>query len=365
MSYTIRPSTPDDNAAILDLVARTPQQGLLRLNFERDPDFYMGAYVSSEEPDVWVAEHSGEPGRVVAVINIGARTVYVNGAPQRMRYGHDLRIDPAHRGGMLLHRIFRRLKTVLKPGEWMQTVILDGNDASLSTVGSGRAGMPTYYPHGAIETNLVFTSGRRHLRVADGLQVRRAQRADLPAMQAYLDSEAAHRQFFPRHDLNRLLAEDRYYIGLRPDSYLLAFHGETLVGMLGDWDQKAFKRTRVLDYPGALRWIRHGYNAVSAVAGGMYLPAAGECFRYRSLHTVCIHDDDQRVFRALLDRALADNRDCDALVCGFFSGDPLAAALAHYQRRTMRSLHFLVCYDGDPRPGLDSARFPYVDVARL
>ena len=175
MSYHIRPSTPDDNAAILDLVARTPQQGLLQLNFERDPDFYMGAFVSCEEPDVWVAEHSSVPGRVVAVINIGARTVYVNGMPQRMRYGHDLRIEPEHRGGMLLHRIFRRLKTVLAPGEWMQTVILDGNDASLSTVGSGRAGMPTYYPHGSIETHLLFTSGRRHLHAAD-----QAERSQIP-----------------------------------------------------------------------------------------------------------------------------------------------------------------------------------------
>lgn len=363
MSFTIRPATFEDGAAILDLVRRTPQDGLLRLNFERDPDFFLGAFVTCEEPDVWVAEAA--PGTLAAVFNIGRRTVYINGEPRSVRYAHDLRIDPAARGGLLLHRMFRQLRRVLAPGEWMQTVILDGNEASLSTVGSGRAGLPGYYPAGAIETHLLYTAGRRHLRVARGPHVRRATVEDLPRMQAFLDREAASRQYFPRHELRRMLAEDRYYSGLAPRNFLLAFVDGELAGLLGDWDQHAFKRTRVLAYPGALRWIRHGYNAVSAVAGGMQLPAAGECFHYRSLHTICIRGDDPALFRALVDRALADNRDCDALVCGFFAGDPLATVVASYPRRTMRSQHFLVSYEGDPRPGLDAGRAPYVDVARL
>lgn len=368
MSYAIRPAMPEDNASILDLIARTPQQGLLRLNFERDPDFHAGASVSCEDPDIWVAEHSAAPGRpprVVAVINIGSRAVYLNGAVCRLRYGHDLRIDPAHRGGMLLHRIFRRLRAELLPGEWMQTVILDGNDASLSTVGSGRAGMPAYYPHGVIETHLVFTAGRRHPRPIDGIDVRRARCNDIPLMQAFLDAEGPRRQFFPRYDLGRLQVEDRYYVGLRPDNFLLAFDSDALVGMAGDWDQSAFKRTRVLAYPGVLRWLRRGYNVWGALTGGMRLPATGDCFRYRSLHTVLAMGNDPQVFRALLDHSLADNVDCEALACCFFAGDPLASALQKYRRRTMRSRHFLVCYDGDPRAGIDGRLQPYVDVSRL
>ncbi|MFP5384313.1 MAG: hypothetical protein ACLGHG_09615 [Gammaproteobacteria bacterium] len=371
MSYLIRRAMPQDNTAILDLVARTPQQGLLRLNFERDPDFHAGACVSCEDPDIWIAEHGDAPGRsgrpapVVAVINIGLRAVYLNGAVRRLRYGHDLRIDPAHRGGMLLHRIFRRLRAELLPEEWMQTVILDGNDLSLSTVGSGRAGMPTYYPHGMIETHLVFTAGRRRPRAIDGIDVRRARCGDMPVMQAFLDAEGPRRQFFPKYDLGRLLTEDRYYIGLRPDNFLLAFDGDVLVGMAGDWDQSAFKRTRVLAYPGVLRWLRHGYNAWGALTGGMRLPEAGECFRYRSLHTVLAKDNDPHVFRALLDHSLAGNADCEALACAFFAGDPLTAALAKHRRRCMRSRHFLVCYGGDPRARIDGRLLPYVDVARL
>lgn len=367
MSYSIRPATLDDGAAILALLHRTPQDGLLRLNFERDPDFFLGAYVTSEFPDVWVAQEIDSPGRVAAVFNIGVRTVYVNGEPQRIRYAHDLRIDPGARGGLLLHRLFRQLRRELLPGEWMQTVILDGNEASLGTVGSGRAGLPVYYPCGDIETSLVFTASRPRLRLVDGISVRRADAQDIERMQAFLDREAATRQFFPRHDLRRLLAEDRYYAGLTAASFLLAFAdgGRRLVGMAGDWDQAAFRKTRVLAYPGAMRWLRHGYNAVATLAGGMRLPAAGECFHYRSLHTVAVQGGDPAVFGALLERALADNHDCDALACGFFTTDPLAAAVKRYRRRVLRSRHFLVSYDGDPRPSLDAALLPYVDIARL
>lgn len=365
MSYAIRPATRADGNGILDLLRRTPQEGLIHLSFERDPDFFIGACVSCEEPDIWVAEDAAVPGRVAAVFNIGVRSIYINGVPQSVRYAHDLRIDPEYRGGMLLHRMFRHLRRVLTAGEWMQTVILDGNDASLSTVGSGRAGLPVYYPCGEIETSLLYTASAPTTPIESNIAVRRATRADIGNMQAFLNAESVRRQFFPQHDLQKLLADDRYYTGLTPASFLLAFSGETLVGMLGDWDQAAFKKTRVVSYPGVMHWLRYGYNAVSALTGGMRLPASGDCFRYRSLHTVVVANNDATTFRRLLDAALFENRDCDAVVCGLFSDDPLAPVLRTYRRRVMHSNHFLVSYDGDPRAGLNPGLRPYVEVARL
>lgn len=365
MSYEIRPASAEDNAGILDLITRTPQQGLLHLNFERDPDFFAGARVTCERPDAWVATHSDAPEMIVAVINIGSRRVWLNGEVRVLRYGHDLRIDPAHRGGLLLHRIFRRLKTVLAPGEWMQTVILDGNDVSLSTVGSGRAGMPTYHPCGHFSTYLLPTRRRRLVAVRGGPVLRRATREDVPRLQVFLDREGPRRQFFPVLDLAQLLDGGDYFRGLSPEDFLLALDGEDLVGVLGTWDQHAYKRTRVLAYPGALRWARHGYNAVSAVIGGMTLPAAGDCFNYRSLHTVCVRDDDTRVFAALLERALCETDDSDALVAACFPEDPFARELARRSRRTMQSRHFLVCYDRDPRAEIDPSLTRSVEIARL
>lgn len=366
MSAYFRQAGAADGPRILELIRRTPQRGQIVLNFERDPDFFLGAAVSCEQPEVWVADSRSKPGEVATVYSMGQRPVYLNGKVTPLRYGSDLRVDPGSRGSTMLVRVAKQFRQSLAEHEFMQTVILEGNDASLSTVASGRAGLPVYYPCGEIETSMVYTRQRR-CRPLASLQLRRATAADIPLLQAFYDREAARHQFAPAYRFAGLLDGTGYFQGLKPENFVLACaagSGE-LLGMAADWDQSGFKKTRVLAYPGALRWIRPAYNLAARVFGGLQLPASGDCFRYRSVHTVMIANDDGAVFDALLDRLLADNRDCDAVIVGFFAGHPLATRLAGRRRRLMKSRHFLVSFDGDPRPGLDPGLPPYIDVARL
>lgn len=364
MTACIRPATVDDGPRILDLIRRTPQRGLVTLNFERDPDFYLGACVSCEDPDIWVAAEDSGP--LMAVFNVGRRTVYVNGEPRRVRYAHDLRVDTQARGGLLLHRMFRQLRRILADGEWMQTVILEENRVSIDTVGSGRAGLPRYYPYGEIETSLLSTAFARRPLPRAGIDLMRATIADIPAMQAFLDAQAPGRQFFPAYHLGGLLAADRYFTDLAPENYLLAIRGSEIVGMLGDWNQAAFKKTRVLAYPGAMQWVRPLYNAMRPFTGGLRLPPAGGALRYRMLHTLVCRDHDPDVLRLLLAHQLYAHREvADALVIGAFRGDPLLSVLQGMRRRTQASRHYLVSYDGDPREQLVPGLLPYVDLARL
>lgn len=363
MSWDIRPATAADGEAILDLVRRTPQQGRVLLNFERDPDFFAGAHISCEVPEVWVA---GRGDGLAAVFNIGRRAVFVNGEERQVRYAHDLRIAPDARGGLLLHRMFRVLRRELAPGEWMQTVILAGNRDSMGSVGSGRAGLPTYYPFGEIETSLLATASAPAAAGVPGLHVAPATAADLPDLQQFLDREGPRRQFFPRHRLDALSAGDPYYAGLASGDFMLAWRGTRVVGVLGIWDQSPFRRTRVLAYPGAVRILRPLLNLLGPVTGGLRLPPEGQSFRYRTLHTLLVQDDDPAVFRLLLQRQLEAQRGrCDALVLGMFVGDPLRPVLRGFRRRTLASRHFLVSYDGDPRPALDPRRLPAIEIARL
>ncbi|GAA5125172.1 hypothetical protein [Alloalcanivorax gelatiniphagus] len=353
MSHRIRPAHPDDNAAILALLESTPQEGAVSLNFERRPDYFRGARVSCEEPDVWVACPGDAGEQVDAVYNIGWRRLWVNGEVQRVRYAHDLRIDPRCRNGLLLHRLFRHLRRRLTAGEWMHTVILRDNHTSLATVASGRAGLPVYYPSGTIETSLIYT-GRRRRPASEGATVRLATAADLPAMLSLLHREGRRKQFFP------------YYETLDPSGFLVACRGEQLVGLLGFWDQKDIKQTRVLNYRGGLAWLRPLYNLHSRVRGGFRLPPPGGYLSYLTLHTAVVADNDPLWLRALLDQAVTlFHGRYDALVCGFFNDDPLARVPARYRRQCLYSDHFLVSFDGDPRDDLDSGRLSYVDVARL
>ena len=89
----------------------------------------------------------------------------------------------------------------------MQTVILDDNQTSLSTVGSGRNILPQYLPAGSFTTWLL--SLRRPSRNPADAQVSRATAADIPAMQAFFDQQAAHKQgFYPCYDFARLGSSD-------------------------------------------------------------------------------------------------------------------------------------------------------------
>ncbi|MFP1682999.1 hypothetical protein ACLD0W_10825 [Alloalcanivorax sp. C16-1] len=355
MSHCIRPARQDDNGAILALLESTPQEGAVSLNFERRPDYFQGARVSCEEPDVWVASPRLEPERVDAVYNVGWRQLWVNGRVRPVRYAHDLRIAPDCRNGMLLHRLFRTLRAQLTPGEWMRTVILRDNRASLATVASGRAGLPVYYPCGTIETSLIYTRPRRAGTPAD-VTVRRTGRGDELEMSALLAREGARKQFFPWGAAEQLAG----------DGFLGVWRGERLMGLLGYWDQKAIKQTRVLGYRGGRGWWRPFYNLHSRVRGGFRLPPPGGYLSYLSLHTVAVADNDPFWLQCLLDQAVADfHGRYDALVCGFFLDDPLAAVAAGYRRQCLYSDHFLVSYDGDPRAHLDADRLFYADVARL
>ncbi|EKF73456.1 hypothetical protein A11A3_13465 [Alcanivorax hongdengensis A-11-3] len=366
MSFVIRPAQPDDNEAILSLLEGTPQQGAVTLNFERRPDYFRGARVTCEEPDVWVAEprDTASKGPIGAVYNVGWRRLWVNGEVRNIRYAHDLRIAVSCRNGTLLHRMFRKLRNQLAPGEWMQTTVLRDNQASMSTVASGRAGLPTYYPFGTIETSLIYTRARR-ARLPEGWSIRRTGPYDRPAVARLLREEGSKKQFFPYWHLDRQQG-DPFCFGMGSDQFLGLWEGEELRGLLGFWDQRDIKQTRVLAYRKGLRVLRHVYNTHSRLRGGLRLPPPGGVLSYLTLHSIVVADNEPRRLQALLDHAV----ECfhgryDALVCGFFSQDPLARVAAGYRRQRLLSDHFLVSYEGDPREQLDSTRLPYVDVARL
>ncbi|MCG8394402.1 MAG: hypothetical protein MI745_15085 [Pseudomonadales bacterium] len=363
MSYQIRPARETDNGAILSLLQGTPQKGAVTLNFERNPDYFRGARVTCEEPDVWVAEPHDQIGKVSAVYNVGWRHVWVNGQVKPVRYAHDLRIDPQYRNGMILHRLFRQLRRQLAEGEWMQTTVLRDNNASLSTVASGRAGLPSYYPAGEIQTSLLYTRSRRQRQPAD-VTIRRTGEEDLADIARLIAREGASKQFFPYWDVARVRG-DAYCYGLSPNHFLGLWVKGELKGVLGFWDQQGIKQTRVLGYARGMGLMRHLYNTHSLLRGGMKLPAPGGVLSYLTLHSVAVENNDPDLLRLLLDDAV--NRfqgRYDALVCGFFTQDPLARVPARYRRRLLLSDHFLVSYDGDPREQLDG-RLPYVEVARL
>ena len=362
----VRKASNADMDGLRALVKDAAQDGAIKISYEREPDYFTATRVPTTDAQVYVLEDT-HSNHIAGAFCLGHRPAFVNGEVQRVWYGNELRIHSEYRGGIALHRLFRHFRKALGD-HWMQTIIMGDNQASLSSVASGRAGLPVYYPAG--ETISCLMSVRQRLQHNSTYQVRRAARRDLPDIQALYNREAARKQLAPAYDFSRLGSEDTYYHGLNLHDVFLAFDGAKLKGIAGLWDQTSFKQSRIVKYAPALRISRPAINFVSKLNGGLQLPAEGAISHYAYLHNAVTDGNDPLPLRALLSTILKECRqNCtgkvDAIVTGFDANDPLLEALRGLKLRRMPAKQFLASYSGDPRTALNSNQLFYVEPSRM
>lgn len=350
----IRPAGPGDHAALEDLFRATSMGSSIRLNIERDPDYFDGARVQAEKPCVWAA--FDENGRAAGMLSAGMRRVWLGGE-REMRYLCDLRIHRDWQRSTLLARGFRLLKReIFAPGEWAQTLVLEDNLQAIELLSSHRAGLPEYRPAGTYVTWLLPSQAV----IADPvIPVRRAKRADLPEMQGIYDNSIQRRSFAPVLDFSDL--GEPAWRDLAIEDFLVAERDGRVAGMLGLWDQSAFQRLRIAGYSQALSLLRPLWNAGTRVSGGVALPKPGDALPLKKVTAIACQDDDPAILRALLARALQAD-DGKLLLVGMSAADPLATALQGLRGRQDRGRHFLVGWEGEPPPWQEPFAF---DVARI
>ncbi|MFC4258192.1 hypothetical protein ACFOZ5_03995 [Marinobacter lacisalsi] len=366
MKLEVSRARPDDNGDILSLLSTIPQPGAISLSFERSPNYFHGAAISAEDPEVFILR-TPEPKAqsTLGIFNIGTRRLFINGELQRVRYLHDLRLDPSVRGTRALGMAFQTTREMMADDELFQAVVLEENHSFLATMMRPRKLMPDLSAKGSIETSLIYGRASRKFQ-APSVEIRPATPEDLPAMQALLDEEGPKRQYFHYHDLNELKDPGPWYRALSVSDYYLIFEDGELAGLAGTWDQKPFKQTRVAAYSKPVRLGRPLYNMWAKATRGMPLPKVGGCLSYLTLHTVVIRNHDINLLRMLVNALLqGPARDYDAIACGFFTADPLSHGPRSFPRRTLLSHHFIGTWGREHRPWIDPKRIPHADIARL
>lgn len=365
MATSIRLATREDNPAIVRLVNRIYQNGLIRLGFQRNPDFFIGQGVIGDEHVLTVIVDDEKPNELAGLTNMAGRDLYISGQRRRVWYSGDTRVDFPYRRRGLAEEMFKVQKQYRSTTELLQGIVLKDNTAPLDAARNTAEGVLfDYWISHDIETSFIFTRKIKP-RIPAGVELRRASAADVPAMQAFFDAEAPRRNGYPCYDFAAMLKGDPYYAGIKIDKYILALRGGKIIGITGSWDQKGFKQTAVLGYKPALAALRPLVNLWFGLVGGMQLPPPGGMLNYLTLHTVLIANDDQDVFRALIDWIMAnDGQKVDALSVALTEGDPLIAVPRTYKRQKLISCHFWLSYGDDPRPGIDN-RPLYVELGRL
>lgn len=363
-SFDIRLAISADNQAILGLIGQPQPSNGVNFAFERTPDYFKSALVSHQQPHILVVERR-DTKEVVAMVNMGFREVFVDGQPQQIRYVSDLRIAPEYQGSRVLVYFNRTFRECIQ-NTWYQSIILDDNEKSRSALEGARAGLPILRPLGGIVTHTI--TGCKRTISASAKKVRKARVADIPAMNRFMSEMAAYYQFLPAYNFWDVEAGLPYFNGLSISDFLVLIdNNDDVSGLVGVWNQKSFKQTRVVDYSRGIALFRPLYNVWSRFRGGFILPAKGKTFDYYALHSPLTHPRDCDAFRDLLHSAwqLIVERGSRAMTLTLADSDPRLAVLSDFRSIPLKAYQYTAAFKEQFLPVLDPQRIPYFESGRL
>lgn len=342
-------ATPDDDAQLRQLFRETPMGQSIEVAFLREPNFFRAAGMQGDHVQVIVARRGD---RIVAAGTRALRRSFINGQETNAGYLADLRLHEEVRGGTVLFRGYRFLRELHADGraDVYSTVIVEDNRRAISTIASGRAGLPTYTPLGRVLTPVISLHRKLPPIEAD---IVRGSMEMLPQIVAKLNKNRL--QFAPAYAVEDFTGGR--FPDFRPEDFYVLRRGGRIAGVAGVWDQHRFRQIVVTRYGGWLRlrplinWFRRPP-----------LPPPGEPLRY--FYVSFTSTDDAPALAALLCRIYNDavGGPWTHFTLALHERDPRAAALSDYRSTHFAGRLYAVTFDGLPQ--LD-ARIPFVDAGLL
>ena len=356
-----------DDPELRALLRDNPMNGSMQVTFEREPDFFSSCAIRGDFHQVGVGRDL-ESGRIVGLGTRSIADAFVNGRSVPFGWLSDLRLEPACRGGTLVARGYRFLRQLHGDGrvELYGTVIFQNNQTALRTIAATRAGLPAYHDLGVLHCPGINLRRRKPTLTA-GCDIVRAGRELLPEIVDCLNRNNARKQFAPLHDVESFIHGNRWK-DFQPSDFFVALRNNHVVGVVGRWDQSAFKQTRVISYGKRLRWMVPAANVVQTLLGAPAFPEPGQYVPFFYMSFIAIDQDDVGVFRALLRQVYNDSVGSSfryAMV-GLHERDPLLAAMKDYSLTPFAGRLFCVCFaDGEHMYRTLDGRVPYVEAATL
>jgi hypothetical protein len=356
-----------DDAELRALLRENPMSGSMQVAFEREPDFFAACAIRGEFHQVGVGRDL-ESGRIVGLGTRSIAEAFVNGRPVSFGWLSDLRLAPRYRGGTLVARGYRFLRQLHADGKagLYGTVIFHDNQAALQTIAATRAGLPAYHDLGVFHCPGINLR-RRKPAMAAGCEILHGRRELLPEIVDCLNRNNARRQFAPVHDVESFIHGNRWK-DFQVSDFYVARRNNRVIGVVGRWDQTAFKQTRVISYGKRLRWMVPAANAVQSLLGAPSFPEPGQYVPFFYVSFIAVDRDDAGVFRALLREVYNDSVGSSFryAMAGLHERDPLLVVLKDYSLTPFAGRLFCVCFaDGENEYRALDGRIPYVEAATL
>jgi hypothetical protein len=361
-------ATQSDDPDIRRLLAANPIPGQITLAYEREPDYFLGCGPMGHFCQVVVGRHRAND-ELVGLACRATRPMFVNGQIEEVGYLSQLRIAQDYQGMWLVQTGYRYLGQLHADGRvaGYLTTIIEGNTQAIGIlVEKARKSLPSYREIQRLCT-LALILRRPKPLPASPYELSRGSKRELGAIVEFLRTSGPAKQFYPLYT-EADFENSSITLGFQLEDFILAWHKGRLAGVIGLWDQSAYKQTVVKSYHGRLSRLRPLYNAGLRLIGARPLTAPGCQIRFAYASFICTAENDPEIFKLLLQALynLAATRGYAYLMVGLAHNDPLLAVARRYLHLLYASRLYTVCWpDGAAwHEGLDR-RIPYVEIATL
>jgi hypothetical protein len=368
MEFSFNIAAPADDPALRQLLAANPMPGHITVTFEREPDYFVGCGTMGHFYQVITAKHQPD-NELAGVVCRSTRPLFINGQVEEVGYLSQLRIDQRFRGRWLLRpgaRYLRHLHADDRAPAYLAAIIEGNDQAHALLVKRSPREFPLFHPICRLWTLSLVLRGVKRIPVSS-YQIHRGTAADISEIVALLRQHGAAKQFFPVY---READFDHSSLtpGFQVKDFMLAREKGKLVGVIGLWDQSAYKQTVVQAYSGALNRLRPLYNLGLRLVGARPLPAPGQKLPSAYASFSCIANNNPAIFDVLLRHLynLAVGRGYAYLMVSLTEADPLLTVARCYWHIPYRSQLYVAgweeaaawsqCLDG---------RIPFMEPAAM
>lgn len=340
-------ATAADDGDILTLLRDNPVPGNITIAFERKPSYFLGCEVMGDFHQTVIARHR-QSGMLAGLGCRAIRSMFINGQPTDVGYLGQLRADRRFQARGLVtagFRFFRELDEDQRTTGYITTIIEGNRVADAVLVRRKSASLPLYREIDRLHT-LALPARAYKTHRSDGVDICPATDRDRHDLITFFHCHGAKKQFFPllrAEDLQPGSARTR---DLRIGDFLLARQGGRICGVMGLWDQSAYKQPVVRGYAGLLHRGRPLYNMLARFRGEKPLPPPGTALSLAYAAFTCIADNAPEVFDQLLRRlcTVAAERGHDRVLLGLTERDPLLAVARRYPHVPYASRLYTACW---------------------